>query len=113
MNLRDTQRDCGQRKPTRVLRSLHELHSRLRRSASPFSLVTSLTRGDDIVPRFFAALNDRNDVIKGEVISIESVSAILAGEPITTKHVISGKANDGFFLLNRHVLQQSQNRRDF
>lgn len=80
-------RQAGSGEPHGLLRLLQELHSGLRRSPASLALIAELAGGDDIFPRLASSLNYGNNMIQGQLISIELGIAVLAGVLISEKDI--------------------------
>jgi hypothetical protein len=92
---------------------LNELESGLCGRTSAFALIAGLAARDDVLPAFFPALYDGNDVIKRELRFWEVNAAVLALVSISKENVRARKAHEVLFLFDGNVLQESKHGRSF
>lgn len=74
-------------KPVRLLRRADQVHIRLLGRAAALFLIAGLAGGDDVFPALAAALDDRGDVIEGQVVTAEVAIAVLANVIVAQKDI--------------------------
>ena len=105
----DCNRDDGT--PTRFDRPLDQLHMSVFGRPSTFAVVAPPTSCHNILPRLFAALGDRYDVVKGQLFCPVLTIAILAGVSITREDVDAAKLDGPVAVFEPHEFQEAHHRR--
>src|SRR5579885_3134113 len=98
---RDPELEARRGKPGGLPRLANQLDAGLLRSPSPLALVAGLARGDDVLPALAPALDDRDDVVQGELRLGELLAAVLADVAVPQENVGPREAHDVLLALER------------
>ena len=99
------------RNPVRLLGLPYQMHARLFRSLSALPMVALEAAGHDIGPGLTASFYRRDDVIKGQIFGRASVSAVLAGVPVSGIDVRPAEFHMSKALPHTHIFEQAQHAR--
>lgn len=102
--LRRGERDVHERTPLGPFRPADQRHLRFLRKPVPLARVTRDTGTDHVFPRGRPSAIARDNVIEVQIVSIEIMSAVLAGVLVAFENVMPGK----FHFLFREPIEKEE-----
>src|SRR5439155_9586720 len=94
--LRGGERDVQERPPLRPLRFANQTHLRFLRQTIAFARVTRNARANHVFPSRRSAAVARHYVIEIQIVTVESLAAILAHVLVPLENIVAGKLHVPF-----------------
>ena len=98
----------GAGRPFRLPGMPDQTHARLFGCGSAFFMITIKAAGDDVVPGFAVTSDDRDDMVKGQILSGTLFPTVLAGMMITGVNVRSAEFHVLKVPAHLYILEESQ-----